>query len=77
MKHYITNEGVRYSAQNAASLVRQLKADSKTGGDIRKDDWRADSAYRATEATGSTVRGDSDAHFVLDLINAGLLKEEG
>jgi hypothetical protein len=77
MRNYITNEGLRYSADSAASLVRQLKADSKTGGHIAKDDWRADSAYRASEATGTTVRGDSDAHFVEDLINAGILKEEG
>jgi hypothetical protein len=77
MKNYITNEGLRYSADCAAGLVRQLKADSKSGGHIKKSDWRNDSAYRASQATGTIVRGDSDAHFVEDLINAGLLKEEG
>lgn len=77
MTNYITNDGVRYSADNATSLVRQLKADSRAGGNINNRYWRADSAHRASEATGQTVRGDSDAHFVADLINAGLLKEEG
>lgn len=77
MRRFITNDGLHYAADCAASLVRQLKSDSKTGGNVTKDDWRADSAYRASEATGTIVRGDSDAHFVEDLINAGLLKEEG
>jgi hypothetical protein len=76
MTNYITNEGVRYSASNPTELVRQLKADSKSGGNKNRF-WRADSAYRASQATGTTVRGDSDAHFVNDLISAGLLKEEG
>lgn len=74
---YVTNDGQRYAACNAASLVRQLQADSKTGADTSKEDWRLDAAYRASQATGTTVRGDSDAHLVSDLINAGLIKETG
>lgn len=76
-KTYITNDGEHYTACNAASLVRQLKADSKTGADTSKEEWRLDAAFRASEATGKTVRGDSDAHLVSDLIDAGLIKETG
>lgn len=76
MKTYRTQDSQEYVASGASDLVRQLRAESHEAGSS-KQNWRADAAYRASEATGTTVRGDSDAHFVDDLINAGLLKETG
>ena len=73
-KTYSTQDGRHYTARNVTHLAAQLWAESKTGN-TTKGAWRIDAAYRAGEATGRTIRGDSDAHFVQDLIDAGLIKE--
>lgn len=76
MTNYETNDGQRYNAATVSDLVRQLRADSRHGTQEKKRFWLHDAAYRASQSTGLTVRGDSDRHFVSDLISAGLLKKE-
>lgn len=79
-RNYVSNDGQRYEAMSVSALVNTLWRESHqyvARQTMTKGEWRADAAYRASEASGHTVRGDSDLHFVEDLLNAGLLKEEG
>ena len=79
-KTYKSNDGQQYVAESITDLARQLWQDSHhyhSGQVIPKGEWRLDAAYRASQATGKSVRGDSDTHFIEDLIETGLLKETG
>lgn len=77
MTTYITTDGQRYIAANPSDLVTQLREDSWGGAERSKKTWREEAASRASESSTATVRGDSDANFVEDLISAGLIKETG
>lgn len=73
MRTFVTQDGRRYEVASSRELVRKLRRESRT--QESPNIWRADTAYRASQSTGKTVRGDSDAHLVQDLISAGLLQE--
>lgn len=80
MRNYVSNDGQRYEVKSVSALVNTLWRESHQYAaqqTMSKGEWRVDAAFRASEASGHPVRGDSDTHFVEDLINAGLLKEEG
>ncbi len=74
MTTYQTQDGQRYVAVDARGLVDQLRKDSWLGADTSKPKWRQEAALRAAQS-GAVVRADSDAHFIADLILAGLIKE--
>jgi hypothetical protein len=74
MTTYQTKDGQCYEATDASNLVDQLREDSWLGVESSKAAWRREAASRAAQS-GAAVRADSDAHFVADLIIAGLIKE--
>jgi hypothetical protein len=71
---YRTQDGQQYVVSNVGELVSQLRQDSWLGTAGSKAAWRKAAALRAAQS-GAAVRADSDAHFVKDLINAGLIEE--
>jgi|KBSMisStandDraft_5_1062788.scaffolds.fasta_scaffold07300_12 hypothetical protein len=74
MNRYITDDGEKYEAANATSLVKQMM---KTSWDasITMEKFMASVAERTMQQNGTHIVHDSPETFVASLIGAGLLKQ--
>jgi hypothetical protein len=72
---YLSNDGKRFFAQDEDHLVAMLRRDSFTPS-ASFEDFMRDVAQRALLQIGQTIRTDSPANFVMDLIKAGLITEQ-
>jgi hypothetical protein len=70
---YVTREGEPVTGASAADVVIALRAMSRSPGrDLA--DYMGSTSARARLQNGSVVRGDTCAHFLADLVAAGLLE---
>lgn len=76
MKTFITSDGERLAVTSSRDLVRKLRKETWTGPTRSKTEWMHDVAQRARQSTGKPVRTDTDAHFVNDLIQTELIREQ-
>lgn len=76
MTKYRTIDGTTFEATDATSAVRELHARSRSPCPSDAD-FRREMAKRALVQTGYRVRDATDDEFLTDLIQVGLVTEEG
>lgn len=76
MVTYLTDDGQRYQAKRSRDLVNQMRSDSWSSLSCSRSKWMRDVAKRAQTVTGRHVRSNTDANFVRDLVEIGLLRRE-
>lgn len=76
MTKYVVNQNQEIKAPNLEALVDEMNASAFEPAPTRID-FMVATAARVGDQIGKTVRSDTVAHFVEDLMGAGLIKELG
>lgn len=75
MRKFTTSDGHSFKVKRLPQLITKLRAESWGGAASSRQEWMRETAFRAEQTMGNLVRTDTDAHFVNDLIETGLIKE--